>query len=479
MIAENYPNSNLISESSKRSEENVDISVNIERASQTAKKYFSIISEFLACGNQNSSEINSFLNIIYNSLTEYDVPFHGAEFFDILFKLWRIFSKSDLKVCLSIVQIIEYMVNKTIEASYELIKCNFHQTFFEFLQFNENKALQSQIIYLFSNIIQNDDIELLKFCVQNGFIEIFLKEKDKILNDPSIDFIDGFSSILFPIFSSVIRFLVYPEIFDSQNDFFTIFQISTDILKQRNEQHFFDVHVKDIISSIILSLGKFDLSLLLESGFYKEIILIINDDFSHHISDAYLFLGKLFFHLSINVDPSVFYPSPFMIDVISKCSHIMTCDVKDLDYLESFFFFLTNFINLNPDIVSQLYQHRFYQWCALVTPSISYHGQKSFCYFFCSSLFYANLEILIGLLSDQNIVHTFIGFLQYAKRKLIRQAMESVLRVFSIAPDFCHQAPIFSELLLNFIENDFDSQDEELLEIIDEIRLFLEESGKK
>lgn len=444
--------------------------------SETIIKYFHLLGETIESTQEISPpQILSSLKVIYDGISQNHIAIHGPDKFIILIYLFTHYSE---EIHIFVLSIIEEMLKYSDEAPYEYIKSGFTPLLFEILQNSDNLSIKIKIFYIMFYIIpcENDDI-LFQFCLDNHFIDILLNEYAVQLQVLLANPVDRTAEdILYPVLSSLLTFFKFPELIESDL-YGLIFRISSDILEKRNDHQCFDLLVKDVILSANDLVGKVDFVVFIESGFIHELISMIHEEILNpqlHSKCFYL-LGHLIFAY-----PEKKGEIATNVDLLSLCHKAMEINdgtsftADDNEYLEAFFFFLTNLHDLMD--LRVLYEKQFYHWCIHISQLTSYKSQKSICYFLISVLSSANPEVLLSIFMINDFAPFIFDFLKVAKPKLLAESFCCFQRIMTIIPDFTERFPQFITELFSLIEQAEQMETDEIETLAQNLKKLLESS---
>lgn len=427
-------------------------------AIQVAIKYFDILEDFMNQTNcisddesdVNYKNINSCLNIIYKSLDK-DSNFHGIKYFQILIALYSYVPDKQSKIKCSILSIIDFIVSHSSDALDDFIRSNTNSFLIQILQNCTNSAIRNQIFYIMNNIMTRDAKDPInQICINDNYIEIFFNEYNTLLASVNLEKDMETNSLMFPVISGIIKFIMFPELI--QNDVFSkIFEKVTEFFTKSDQYTFYAIQVEDVLANVSLILEKINLSMLIESGFIAHIYQILNDNvpFSIFVSSSFYFLGKLSL-LNSPISNEIIANFNF----IEVCIKIMNRNLKDEEYFEGFFYYITNVLySQQNSIIKSLYDINFFDWCIAINKELTFQSQKSLCYCLLSVMYYAELNILSKIISNNNLIDFIFEVLSASKKKIIVHALTSFVRIFNLIPDFSTKYPYFFTEIVNFSEN--------------------------
>ena len=450
--------------------ENEVYKINESNAFKTVKKYFEILSESLIKNNLSLENIISCLNIIQNNIQYIQLNDQSGEFYLILSNIWKTVYDPALKLNIYITNIVELLNNYSIENTIEFCESDFQQLFIAMLQTSFNQSLNSKILYIMCNVVTSNDNDLITWTIQNNYINIFGNIFFKIFQPPIEAFDSSLYTILFPVVHGIIHYLNFIEIIPKE-DYNYILKIAIKIIQERENYSFFNTFVPEIIQCITQSLDYIGVKTIVDCEFYQIVLEIINDDLSPYLNDAFYFLGKLFsFPYEVIHDFSL-----QGLDVPKTCMHLMKLQDNNKDYLDGLFYFLGNFILIIPDSIDNLFREGFFKWCTEIVLNISFHAQKSFCYFFLSVLFCSNESVIMDLLSDQNNIDCLFNIIGEGEHKISLNAIRAFHRVFSIIDNLPEKLPHFTNQICTFLENIQPTEDPEVNILLEELNGYMDE----
>lgn len=416
-------------------------------------------------------DILSYLRIIFHQLSFLpdDTNFHGIDFFQVLIELYSLISDDQTQIKINIFYIIEFMVRSSDDGSRDFIECDANKFLKQIFTESENTSIKTHALYLMKNIMTGKEDDLIsQYYIENNFIEMLHLQYESLISNPELDIDKSISSQLIPTASFLINFIFFPKSIPSDT-YYKLFETINEIFENRRRYIILNDIIDDALSYLLSNFREIDLSIFIKTRLIYKIYDIINEEnpISSHCSQSFFLLGGLAAEDS-EIAKDIISNSNF----ISICSKKIEENDKGDETLQSFFFFLTNILHLNENfIIESLIEIDLFSWCIAICNDICFNAQKSLCYFFLATLFFAPDNVIFDLLSEKELIDFIFEVISVSKKKLIIRALNCFVKILKKISITSTKFSYLSSRILIFLDsyNTKDISDEDDKERIDDL----------